>query len=263
MKAWSQSFVLVYFTAMSPTLLAQPSDSTPKNSEKWESTKESTQKDSQEASKSQEPPSTPKPQIKEPTKANLSQDFRGSLTHSLLGTYAFIDMWIPGKWGFSYSYHPSASGSYEIEYVRGKLSPLVLEELGTITDERLTVMYRSFSKRNSFNFLYGINYSSLKLQLGSEALATILTGDSSAFDVISIKTLGATWGLGNRWNISRFIVSVDWLVLNIPILSLESEAPFINATSDASKKGDAQDVLDFVEKIPTLSIAKFQLGISF
>lgn len=250
---------ILSFQSLSVAENQMPEKTKESQDQKWESTKEDLDKNTNPQKNSAKINPIPSANSSEET----SSTYREKYNQSLLGTYSLLDMWIPGKWGVSYSYHPSANGSFEIEYLRGKLSPFIFEELGTITDQRLTLMYRSYSQRNSFNFLYGINYSSLKLQLGSEILATVTTGDPGAFDLISIKTLGLTWGMGSRWNLNRFLISVDWLVLNIPIIALESEAPFINATSDSSRKDDAQEILDFAKGIPTLAIAKIQLGISF
>lgn len=189
---------------------------------------------------------------------------RDQMQHSLIGTYSPFDLWVPSKLGVSYAFNKSASGSWEVEYLKGSVAfPFIVEELGSITDQRISLFYRSFSDRNSFSYLYGVNYSSLKIQLGTDLLATILTGDPSSFDVISVKTLGLTWGFGNRWQWDHFLIGLDWFTLNIPVYTIEADAPFINATSSESKKDDAQEVLDFAKRIPTLAVLKIQLGISF
>lgn len=218
------------------------------------------------------PPSddTPPPVAKIPdptpvsTASMTSRQLREAHSHNLLVNYSFFDTWIPGKYGATYAFNANANGSWELEYLRGSISvPLFIEDLGKITDQRLTLMYRSFSQRNSFSFLYGANYSSLKFQLGPDYLATITGGNLSSFDVISVETLGLTWGLGNRWQINKAIISFDWFVINIPVVVLESEAPFLEASASESSKQDIRDVLDVIERFPTLALLKFQLGFSF
>lgn len=206
----------------------------------------------------------PTPGIAADSSSLTSRQLREQNSQNFLVNYSLIDTWIPGKYGVSYAWNISPNGSWEIEYLRGSISvPFIIDDLGKITDQRLTLMYRSFSQRNSFSFLYGVNYSALKFQLGTDYLATISGGNVSAFDIIDIQTLGLTWGMGNRWQINSAIISFDWFVINIPVIVLESEAPFLEASSSEQSKKDVRDVLDVVEKFPTFAIIKFQLGFSF
>ena len=152
-----------------------------------------------------------------------------------------------------------------MEYLRGTIAiPFIIDDLGKITDQRISLFYRSYSNRNSFSFLYGVNYSSFKAQLGTDFLATISGGNVSQFDIVSIQTIGFTWGLGNRWQLkNRLIIGLDWFTINLPLFVLESNADFLSANASAKKKDEIRDALDIIEKIPTLAVFKFQIGMSF
>lgn len=194
-----------------------------------------------------------------------TKSYREKSNHHLLASYSLIDMWIPGKWGVSYSFLPSAQGGWEIEYLRGTMSvPFVIDDLGKITDQRLSLFYRSYSQRNSFNFIYGVNYSSFKAHLGNDILAAVSGGNVAQYDLLTIRTIGLTWGLGNRWYVSnRILMGVDWLTINIPVATLEANAEFLEATASEDKKNDVRDALDIIKHVPTLAIFKLQVGVSF
>ena len=84
-----------------------------------------------------------------------SRDSRAATKMTALGHYSLIDTWIPSKIGATFSYNPNADVSYEIEYSRGSMSFdfLVIKDFGTITDQRLSVLKRSFSGNDSFHYL--------------------------------------------------------------------------------------------------------------
>lgn len=181
-----------------------------------------------------------------------------------LGTLSLIDTWIPTKLGVSVAYNPTPSGSWELEYLRGKISyEFLVEDLGSISDQRLSAFYRSYSQRNSFNFLYGLYYSAYDVTLGSKYLATV-SGNPRAYESVKLKALGVTWGIGNRWQTSGgFVWSFDWFAINWPIVELEREASFLNASNDPQLREDVEDVLEFFGDFPTFAVVKAQLGFSF
>lgn len=194
---------------------------------------------------------------------NESPKSREERKWKVLGNYSYFDLWIPSKIGFSLTYSSSEKRSWEFEYLKGSFSiPFVVEDLGKFVDTRMSLLTRSFPYNSNFNYFYGLNYNHIEIFIGDKFLASITPFPS--FDVMSIKTLGFTWGLGHRWQFkNRFIVSVDWFQINIPLLTLEEKTPFLASTTNASDREDAQDVVDFFKSFPTIGALKFQLGISF
>jgi hypothetical protein len=194
----------------------------------------------------------------------ISRDYRVQYTHNIYGIYSLIDTWLPSKLGLSYAYNTSATGSWEVEYLSGSYAPLGIKELGEFSETRVSLLYRSFSERNSFNFIYGLNYNSFKLGIGDKLLSTITGGIVPGYDVVTVETLGLSWGVGNRWNLNdKFLISFDWFAIHIPIYVIESEAPFLEATASEEDKDDIRDALDFIENIPTFSVIKVQFGYNF
>lgn len=194
----------------------------------------------------------------------LTRLHRGTTEWTVLGNLSALDTWIPMKWGVSVSYNPDENASWELEYLRGKISYGVLvEDIGSISDQRFSLLRRSYSERNSFNFAYGIFYNSLEASLGSEYLATV-SGNPRAYETVKVETLGVSWGMGNRWQTQGgFVWSFDWFLLNVPLVVLESEASFLKASTSESQKKDVRDILKFFEDYPTFAIVKIQLGMSF
>lgn len=193
-----------------------------------------------------------------------SRDLRAQNHHNVSFVYSLLDTWLPSKWGASYGYQSNPNGTWELEYLSGSYAPLGISELGEFSETRISLLYRSFSQRNTFHFTYGLNYSSLKLGIGDKLLSTITGGVVPGFDVMTVETLGFHWGLGNRWQVTpQFLINVDWFEVHIPLYTLESEAPFLEVNASQEDKEDIRDALDLIESIPTFSLVKFQLGYSF
>lgn len=194
-----------------------------------------------------------------------SKTVRGQSPFTLGLNYSWLDTWIPSKYGAQFAYNASESSTWEIEYLRGSISvPSGFLDIGSITDQRLTVMHRSFGARNSFNFFWGLVYESLEAKLGSDILSNIGGIDAASVDLLKISTLGISWGMGNRWSIHRNLTfGIDWLAINVPLTTLESETDILKYSTDPDDREDIQDVVDAVEKIPTISILKLQLAYTF
>ncbi|MCB0407411.1 MAG: hypothetical protein KDD34_04345 [Bdellovibrionales bacterium] len=192
-----------------------------------------------------------------------TRSLRSHYSHNLFGNLSLIDTWLPFKWGISYAYNSSAFSTWELEYLKSSYAPFGVKELGEFTDQRISFFYRSFSQRNSFNFLYGLYYNSFRLSIGDKLLSNVTGGVVPGYDLLTVETLGVSWGFGNRWHLGRLLLSFDWLTINIPLIVLESDAPFLNVNGSETDKNDVRDVLDTIEKIPTFAIIKFQLGYSF
>jgi len=115
--------------------------------------------------------------------------------------YSPIDLIIPSKIGISYGYRPGNGTVFEIEYLRGTLAiPFLVDDLGSFTDERLSLLVRKFNdEHSSFNFFYGASLVRTKLSLGSSLLSRVPGPIPSGYDLISILTAAPVIGIGNRW----------------------------------------------------------------
>lgn len=194
----------------------------------------------------------------------LQDPKRDLFQHSLLLNFSPFDLWIPYKYGASYAYNHSSTKTFEIEYLTRSLSsPVLFDDLGSITDSRLTLMLRKFGTDSSFNHFYGINLSTLTVKLGPAFLSTV-SSNPSDFDLVKIQTLGITYGFGNRWSVWKdYNISIDWLTFNLPIFTTQSDLGFLSKSNSASKKDDVEDVVNIFKKLPSLAALKLQIGVSF
>lgn len=189
---------------------------------------------------------------------------RQARPHNIMGSYSGVSTWIPSKLGLSYTYSPSVTGSWELAYSRGSVAaPFFLDDLGSITESSISLLYRSYSRRNSFSFIYGLNYYNFDARLSGEYLASV-TGDPSDFNILRVRSIGVTVGLGNRWQLKNGVsLGVDWFHLNIPVNVFETDADYLNSDADPEDKEDVRDALDFLKRVPTFSFLKLQVGYTF
>lgn len=190
---------------------------------------------------------------------------RASTQWNLQGGYSLLDTWVVSKYGFALGYNRSASSTYELEYMRGTLGFGKFGiDIGRINEQRLSALYRSFSDRNSFHFIMGLYYDHLTVGLGSDLLATVSGVPLSSVDLVTLSTLGLTWGFGNRWQTkSGFMWGVDWFVINVPVATLERDAPFLNVNAAPGEQNNVDDAMNTIRKTPMFTVLKLQLGLSF
>lgn len=183
---------------------------------------------------------------------------------SVTGNYSLFEMWVLTKYGFTVGYNRSTASTYELEYMKGSIGFGYFGiDLGEISEQRLAVRWRSYNKRNSFNFTTGLYYNWIDVHLGSDLLSSV-SGYQAKVDVMELQTLGVSWGLGNRWQTSGgFVWGADWLTIHLPLITTKQEHPFIDASNSAAARDDAQDALKIFRRIPSLAALKIQLGFSF
>lgn len=183
-----------------------------------------------------------------------------------LGTYSPIDFMIPSKLGLTFGYIHDANTTIEFEYLRGRLTaiPFVVEDLGAIDEQRLSLIGRSYFGMNSFNISYGVSYFDLSVNLGSRFLDEFLGEDRYAIDLVQIRSLGLVLGFGNRWTINKNItLGVDWVSWAQPIYAIEKRAEYIKKTANNDAKREVETVLNLASFLPRFAFLKLQLGISF
>ncbi len=192
-------------------------------------------------------------------------DLRSSRPHNIMASFTGTATWIPAKLGISYTYSPDATESWEISFNRGKIStPFFIPDLGSISDSHISLLYRSYSNRNSFSIIYGLNYYEFDAHLSRKYLSSISSGDPSDFNVLNVQSIGATVGLGNRWQFENGLsLGVDWFHLNVPLNVFKTKAAYLSSDADQADKNEIENVLDILKRVPTFDFLKLQIGYTF
>ncbi len=194
-----------------------------------------------------------------------SRSFRGRADYFALASYSPLDLLIPSKIGVTAGVVNHVDKTWELEYLRGSISvPFIVEDLGKMTDERISIIGRAYSETNSFNFSYGLSYYDFSLRLGSDILNRLGGGGYPSVDVIQIQSLGLNFGLGNRWSISRnTILGVDWFSWSQPLYTLKKDTAFLDRATDANDRDNVDTLVKIVSSFPRFSLLKVQLGVYF
>lgn len=193
-----------------------------------------------------------------------TKDIREDKKWMALASYSLIDLWLPSKLGLNLVYQQSKKSSWEFEWLHSSI-PLnaIIDDIGKMSEDRYSLLYRSYGDKNSFHWLYGFYYYQFNVVLDNKYLNNIV-GLPDEVDVINVNTLGLSWGFGNRWIYkNNMVLSVDWLVLNIPFKTTKKEAPFFDQSNDDSAKDTVDDVLSIIESFPGIAALKIQFGLSF
>lgn len=192
-----------------------------------------------------------------------SRAYRGASTFVVNGAYSPLDLIIPNKFGGSVGWIASPEITTEFEYLTAKIAaPGLISDLGEVSEQRASLLVRSFGKRETFHFHYGISYFDVGMRVGSELLARA-TG-APDIELIKIQALGFTWGIGNRWTLAQnFTLGVDWLAWEQPVYILKKE----NGISQYLSRQEDKDIIDTAIKVasylPRFTLLKLQLGYAF
>ncbi len=179
--------------------------------------------------------------------------------------YAPLDLIIPSKIGFTLGLIRDADTSWELEYLRGSVSvPFLIDDLGSMTDQRISVIRRSYFGGNSFNIGYGLSYYDFKVNLGSDILSRLTSGAVPEIDLIKIQALGFNLSLGNRWHLDHNItLGVDWISWSQPVVVTKEDSVFLDYVTNPQDRDDVDTAIKFTSHFPRFSFFKIQLGILF
>lgn len=179
--------------------------------------------------------------------------------------YSLFDMWLPSKYGATIAYQKSAADTFELEYMRGSLGMGWMGfDLGSVTEERLALQWRSYNQRNSLNFAMGLNYNVMTVHIGNKYLSSVAPGQAPDVDLFKVGTLGLSWSVGNRWQTETgWTWGADWFGLHVPLTTISEDTKYIDATSDPDNKRDSEKLKDWLVGFPRLVLFKIQLGLSF
>lgn len=181
-----------------------------------------------------------------------------------LGTFSYFDLIIPSKFGITILYNRSLEKSSELEFVSGSVAPLLIDELGKFSDQRISYIARKYFNNGSFNFHYGLTYSMLKLTLGDELLNAVTAGNYPSIELIELHSLGFNLGLGNRWTYKNGLTwGIDWVSWYQPIYVTKEDVPYLDVATDSGDRDDVETAVDIINYFPRLALLKLQLGYSF
>ena len=179
--------------------------------------------------------------------------------------YSPIDLIIPSKIGASLGYNKNADTTFELEYLKGSVAvPFLVKDLGNMSDERVSIIVRSYMGSNSFNVSYGLSYFDFTVHLGDAVLNRMTYGKYPSIDLLEIQSLGLNVGIGNRWTFAKNLsFGVDWISWSQPVYTISRKSDFLQYASSQSDKDDVDKLLRWVGNFPRLTLLKLQLGISF
>jgi hypothetical protein len=194
-----------------------------------------------------------------------SGDERGESNFLGLLNYSPADLLIPRKAGVTLGLIPDPNWTWEFEYLRSTLSvPFLVDDLGKMSDVRMTLNARSFAGRNSFNFSYGLNYFDFSLNLGNEILSRLMNGAYAPVDAIVIRSLGFNFGIGNRWSFNRNIVfGIDWFSWSQPIYVTTRRDEVLQQAVNPAAKAEVDTAVKLISYVPRFVLFKIQVGIQF
>jgi hypothetical protein len=179
--------------------------------------------------------------------------------------YAPLDLIIPSKIGLTLGLLRDADTSWELEYLRGSVSvPFLVDDLGSMTDQRISLIRRSYFGGNSFNIGYGLSYYDFKVNLGSDILSRLTSGSVPQIDLIQIQALGLNFSLGNRWHFDHNItLGVDWFSWSQPLVVTNEDSVFLDYVTNPQDRDDVDTAIKLTSYFPRFSFFKIQLGILF
>lgn len=178
---------------------------------------------------------------------------------------AIFETWVLTKYGATLSYNTDTANTYEIEYLKGNLGFGIFGfDLGGIEEQKVSALWRSYNQRSTLSFFMGMTYNKFDVHLGNEYLESVSGSQRAHVDLAEITTLGATWGFGQRWHTKNgFVWGVDWLTLNLPLVTLNEDIPYLTTSQNPERREQVSDAVKLFKRIPTVGVLKLQLAYSF
>ncbi|MCO5114319.1 MAG: hypothetical protein M9899_09090 [Bdellovibrionaceae bacterium] len=181
----------------------------------------------------------------------------------VLVNYSPIDILLPNKYGLTLGWIVDPSTTYELEYVRSDVS-IFFDEIGSLSEERISLLKRSYKSRNSLNITYGLVFFNFGVHLSDALMDGISPIYASTARELVQQSLGFHIGVSNRWTIKKNMTfTVDWVSWSQPVFELYKYERFTDHTSDHNDKDDVKKVMRFASYFPRLTFLKMQFGMSF
>lgn len=197
---------------------------------------------------------------------NSSRSRRAADDYLIGLNYSWFDMILPGKYGITLGSIQGAKTTWELEYLRGTLA-IAVDDIGSMTDERISLIRRSFGERNSFNFFYGLDYFNFEASLNQDLLSSVDPSLRDRAKRVRIQSLGLNFGVSNRWTFHKFnkhfTVTVDWLNWSQPLYETYRQTGFLDYSTNQDDKDTVKTVVNIFSYLPRFNALKVQLGMSF
>lgn len=190
---------------------------------------------------------------------------RDKADYLALLNYSPVDLLIPSKQGITLGLIRDADKTWELEYLSGSISvPFIVEDLGKMSDTRISLIGRSYFGSNSFNFSYGLSYFDFLLHLGDKLLNRVSGGSYPSLDLIGVQSVGFNIGIGNRWTFKHNItLGIDWISWMQPLQITSKRSTFLDYATNEEDRDDVDKAITLISYMPRFAFLKLQLGILF
>lgn len=182
-----------------------------------------------------------------------------------LFNFSQLDLIIPGKMGLSLGSHQNDNKSWEFEYLESSIGiPMLITDLGSMSDKRISFIKRSFLGTETFNMSYGLSYFIFDARLGNKYLNQLTGSNLIDVSLIDIQSFGFNIGIGNRWSFkNKMVFAIDWISWAQPVFITKRKTPFLDYATNEQDKKDIEDSTKLIAYIPRLTLLKLQFGILF
>lgn len=178
--------------------------------------------------------------------------------------YSYLDLILPGKYGFAVAHRGTENSMWEIEYTHGSFTPFFIDDIGKFTEDRISVL-RKFGSHGveGFTWFYGAFYHRFKLEIGN-AILSRLTGTYPSADVISISGLGLEIGASYGWLFKeKYFLGIDAITYSQPLVTLSRDTKFLDVVSNANDRDKVDAGVSVMQYFPRFAVAKIVLGYNF
>ena len=178
--------------------------------------------------------------------------------------YSYLDLILPGKYGFALGRRGTETSMWELEYTHGSFTPFFIDDIGKFTEDRISIL-RKFGSHGveGFTWFYGAFYHRFKLEIGN-ALLSRLTGVYPSADVISISGLGLVAGVSYGWLFKeKYFLGIDAITYSQPLVTLSRETKFLDVVTNSSDRDKVDTGISVMQYFPRFAVAKIVLGYNF
>lgn len=170
----------------------------------------------------------------------------------------------PFKYGLGFTYAKSPTWVWNLSYIKGGLGfGIAGIDFGGFDESLLSLGGRYYPWAGSFNWIFAASRHAYRVHLGNDMVAR-MSGGPGSVDLLKVETLGIQIGVGNRIQFKNNLwLAIDWLTINIPVVTLKTESPALDAYMSANDRRLVGDALSLMENLTTASFLKTSLGYSF